>query len=153
MLYDAKNNLTDISVQRNTGSPATLVTNGYDDNNRLVESQYANSSTKQYLVYDKQDRVVGSKWGNDLKARFFYNTSGELGKTVAYDEGTDNPVETNYDYDFADRILSVYNSKGFGINNITYDKNNMGTGYTAYVKNDQALLSFDTGILITVWII
>jgi RHS repeat-associated protein len=145
MLYDAKNNLTDISVQRNTGSPATLVTNGYDDNNRLVESQYANSSTKQYLVYDKQDRVVGSKWGNDLKARFFYNTSGELGKTVAYDEGTDNPVETNYDYDFADRILSVYNSKGFGINNITYDKNNMGTGYTAYVKNDQALLSFDTG--------
>ena len=98
---------------------------------------YGNSDYLNY-TYDNQDRLVGITAGNEKVSELFYNSNGLLGKAYSYD-GDD--TWNKYEYDFAERYVGTQSSEDFGTHNITYDKNDNNTGYTATLNG----LAFSAG--------
>ncbi|MEG1497407.1 MAG: DNRLRE domain-containing protein, partial [Clostridiales bacterium] len=131
--HDGLGNLTSIYPGNGDMSKETY---SYIPGRNLQSSvTYGNNQYVNYQ-YDNQDRLIAAKVNNTPISRFIYNDNGLLGKSFYYSEGT--PVETTYQYDFADRFVSSFNSKGFGTYNIKYDKNNNNTAYNSYIiKNNE----------------
>ena len=135
--YNALGNILSVG----TGSSSSNIESyHYNGRNQLDQITYGNGQTVNY-TYDNQERLASASDANGKILDYDYNSNGLLGSATYYSEGT--PVTTDYQYDFAERYTSCYNSKGFGIDTITYDKNNNNTGYRAYLKHSGVNLSFD----------
>ncbi len=67
-----------------------------------------------------------------------------IGKSYSYTENAQNPNYVLNQYDLAERLISTYNSKGSGIYDISYDKNNLATGYKSYLRDGSANLEYTT---------
>ena len=70
-----------------------------------------------------------------------------MGRSTYYTEG--NAVSNEYNYDFAERYVSSYNTKGYGTDTITYDKNNNNTGYRAFLKRNALDIAYLTSYTYT----
>ena len=125
-----------------TGSSSSNIESyHYNGRNQLDQITYGNGQTVNY-TYDNQERLASASDANGKILDYDYNSNGLLGSATYYSEGT--PVTTDYQYDFAERYTSCYNSKGFGIDTITYDKNNNNTGYRTYLKHGNVDLAWQT---------
>lgn len=112
--YDVFGNTTSVNV----GSQQ-LISNKYEARTgKLLESTYGNGH-KTSLDYDSTDAVIGKRFNGQLKYKYEYDASGNLG----YKEDLENGVNYRYIYDVAERLIKVEDSKG---NYFTtdYDKNN-----------------------------
>lgn len=108
----------------------------------LVSSvSYANGQSMHY-EFDNQDRVTSLSDGNGKIAEYFYDAEGLLTKTLSYGESSLSPIIENNAYDLAGRLIVSDNSKGSGIKNVSYDANNLLSGYDSYLKNSSADLEY-----------
>lgn len=128
--YTALGNLSSIARSANGGSAVTLESYAYDEaRGNQTDVTYGNGQSLHY-TYDNQDRMVGVASGSAPISELVYNSNGLLGKAYSYDD-PNQTTWNKYDYDFAERYVGTQSSEGFGTHNITYDKNNNNTGYTA----------------------
>ncbi len=129
--YNALGNLLSAGT-----SSYNLETYSYNNRNLLSQTTFGNGQVLNY-TYDNQDRIKSISNADGRVVDYDYNNCGNLGSATYYSEGS--AVTTDYQYDFADRYTSSYNSKGFGTDTITYDKNNNNTGYRAFLKQQGAV--------------
>ncbi len=132
--YSRLGNLTSVSRSSHNSDAVSLETYEYDEaRGNQTKVTYGNGGILQY-EYDLQDRLIKaidtSSGQNVPLSQFFYNANGLLGKVYSYDIPNE-PIWAKYQYDFAERFTSSQTSWGFGTHDITYDKNNNNTGYTA----------------------
>ena len=141
--YDNTGNMTSVtrSSSGNT-TPVTMESYGYIAGRGLKSSQtYGNGQTLNY-TYDSQDRLVGVSNGSLKIGKYAYDGNGLLGKALSYDSAGNLTNTTTNQYDLADRLISSANSKGSGIYNVGYDKNNLATGYNSYLRDGSANLEY-----------
>lgn len=120
--YDSLGNNTSVKVGNQTQTQ-TLVTNTFETYNQrktgtLLESTYGNGF-KIGFDYDLLNRVTAKKYNGNVKFKYQYDGSGNLG----YAEDLINEVNYRYVYDLADRLVQVKDSKG-NSKTYGYDNNN-----------------------------
>ncbi len=143
--YDTAGNMTSISHSSSgKTTPSILESYAYLSGRGLKASQtYANNQTLNY-AYDSQDRLIGVSTTAGPISKYEYNSNGLVGKSFSYTENGQNPNYVLNQYDLAERLISTYNSKGSGIYDISYDKNNLATGYKSYLRDGSANLEYTT---------
>lgn len=102
-----------------------LITNSYEERNgNFKEATYGNGH-KVSNIYDAMDRVIGKKFGTDLRVKYQYNANNNL----ALKEDLVNKKNYRYNYDLADRLSAVKEmdsatSKIINETRYNYDLNN-----------------------------
>ncbi len=125
-------------------TPSILESYTYLSGRGLKSSQtYANNQKLNY-TYDSCDRLIGVSTTAGAISKYEYNSNGLIGKSYSYTENVQNPNYILNQYDLAERLISTYNSKGSGIYDISYDKNNLATGYKSYLRDGSANLEYTT---------
>jgi len=80
-----------------------LITNTYEERNgNFKEATYGNGH-KVSNIYDAMDRVIGKKFGTELRVKYQYNANNNL----ALKEDLVNKKNYRYNYDLADRLSTV----------------------------------------------
>ena len=87
--YDSQNRVTSSKVGNQI-----LITNSYDDRDRLSQVTYANGGAYA-SVYDSRDRLVGDYWNGTQISEYNYNENDRLSKFV------DNITDVSYQYEYA----------------------------------------------------
>ncbi|WP_082206913.1 hypothetical protein [Clostridium sp. BL8] len=127
--YDNFGNNTVVKVKGKdpAGQEATqnLITNTYEERNgNFKEATYGNGH-KVSNIYDAMDRVIGKKFGTELRVKYQYNANNNL----ALKEDLVNKKNYRYNYDLADRLSTIKEidpatSKIINETRYNYDLNN-----------------------------
>ena len=102
--YDTQNRVTAAMV-----GGQTLITNAYDNRQRLAQQTFINGATYTPM-YDSRDRLASDKWDNTQTSAYFYNENDRLSQVVDYTFSTS--ITSRYGYSFDGLLESITGSDG-----------------------------------------